>query len=69
MDLVVPLTNGDVDGDNEVTLCDFSWLVAAFGSVPGEDNWNPTADLNGDGEVTLLDFSILVESLGAIGDE
>jgi probable HAF family extracellular repeat protein len=63
------LTNGDIDGDNEVTLFDFGELVAAFGSMPGDSNWNPDADLDGDAEVTLFDFGILVQNFGAIGDE
>jgi hypothetical protein len=65
----VVLTNGDIDGDNEVTLLDFGALVAAFGSMLGDDNWNPDADLDGDEEVTLLDFGVLVQNFGAIGDE
>ncbi len=65
----VALTNGDIDGDNEVTLLDFGALVAAFGSAPGDDNWNADADLDGDEEVTLLDFGVLVRNFGAIGDE
>lgn len=63
------LINGDVDGDNEVTLFDFGALVAAFGSMPGDSSWNPNADLDGDLEVTLFDFGILVRNFGAIGDE
>ena len=63
------LINGDIDGDNEVTLFDFGALVAAFGSMPGDSNWNPIADLDGDEEVTLFDFGILVKNFGAIGDE
>ncbi|MEJ5253478.1 MAG: hypothetical protein HPY54_16555 [Chthonomonadetes bacterium] len=63
------LINGDVDGDNEVTLFDFGQLVAAFGSMPGDSNWNPNADLDGDEEVTLFDFGVLVRNFGAIGDE
>jgi hypothetical protein len=63
------LTNGDIDGDNEVTLFDFGALVAAFGSAPGDSNWNPNADLDGDLEVTLFDFGVLVRNFGAIGDE
>jgi hypothetical protein len=63
------LTNGDIDSDNEVTLFDFGALVAAFGSVPGDSNWNPNADLDGDEEVTLFDFGILVRNFGATGDE
>ena len=65
----VSLTNGDIDGDNEVTLFDFGALVAAFGSIPGDPNWNPDADLDGDEEVTLFDFGVLVRNFGAIGDE
>jgi probable HAF family extracellular repeat protein len=65
----VSLTNGDIDGDNEVTLFDFGELVAAFGSMPGDSNWNPDADLDGDLEVTLFDFGILVRNFGAIGDD
>jgi len=63
------LTNGDIDGDNEVTLFDFGQLVSAFGSMPGDSNWNPDADLDGDQEVTLFDFGVLVRNFGAIGDE
>ena len=63
------LVNGDIDGDNEVTLFDFGALVSAFGSMPGDGNWNPEADLDGDEEVTLFDFGILVSNFGAIGDE
>ncbi len=63
------LVNGDVDGDNEVTLFDFGHVVAAFGSMPDESRWNPDADLDGDGEVTLFDFGILVRNFGATGDE
>lgn len=63
------LWNGDVDGDNEVTLFDFGQLVAAFGSAPGDGNWNANADLDGDEEVTLFDFGILVRNFGLLGDE
>jgi len=65
----VTLLNGDIDGDNEVTLFDFGALVAAFGSVPGDSHWNPDADLDGDLEVTLFDFGVLVRNFGAIGEE
>ncbi|MGQ9486678.1 MAG: hypothetical protein ACUVR7_00500 [Armatimonadota bacterium] len=65
----VTLTNGDIDGDNEVTLFDFGALVQAFGSMPGDSNWNPDADLDGDEEVTLFDFGVLVRNFGAIGDQ
>ncbi|MCS6830938.1 MAG: Ig-like domain repeat protein, partial [bacterium] len=63
------LINGDVDGDNEVTLFDFGRLVMAFGSVPGDAHWNANADLDGDREVTLFDFGVLVSNFGIVGDE
>lgn len=65
----VTLFNGDIDSDNEVTLFDFGALVQAFGSVPGDANWNPNADLDGDGEVSLFDFGILVRNFGMVGEE
>ncbi len=67
--LTVNLSNGDIDGDNEVTLFDFGALVAAFGSMPDDPSWNPKADLDGDEEVTLFDFGILVRNFGQIGDD
>ncbi len=63
------LASGDIDGDNEVTLFDFGVLVNAFGSMPGDSNWNPSADLDGDEEVSLFDFGILVRNFGSIGDD
>ena len=50
-------------------LFDFGQLVAAFGSLPGDSNWNANADLDGDEEVTLFDFGILVRNFGVIGDD
>ncbi|MDW8320984.1 MAG: hypothetical protein RMM08_06455 [Armatimonadota bacterium] len=69
VNLSLSLQNGDIDGDNEVSLFDFGLLVAAFGAVPEHTNWNPLADLDGDEEVSLFDFGILVRNFGAIGDE
>ncbi|GBC96693.1 putative outer membrane protein PmpB [bacterium HR16] len=69
LDLYILLVNGDIDDDNEVTLFDFGALVAAFGSVPDDESWNPRADLDGDMEVTLFDFGIIVRNFGEIGDE
>ncbi|GIV17423.1 MAG: hypothetical protein KatS3mg022_2858 [Armatimonadota bacterium] len=68
-DVDVLLLNGDIDGDNEVTLFDFGALVASFSSVPGDSNWNPDADLDGDEEVTLFDFGVLVRHFGKVGEE
>lgn len=63
MNLDFSLMNGDVDGDNEVTVGDHSILSSQFGT-PG-----PEADLNGDGEVDIGDYSILSSNFGAVGDD
>jgi hypothetical protein len=63
------LINGDVNGDNAVSLGDFAALRAAFGSTPGAGNWNPNADLNGDQAVSLGDFAILRSRFGQSGDQ
>lgn len=63
------LTNGDVDGDNEVTIGDYAQLSSAFGSVPGDANWDPNADLDGDEEVGIGDYAILSTNFGETGDD
>lgn len=62
------LLNGDVDGDNEVTIGDYSQLSVAFGSEPGDPNWNVEADLNGDDTVDIGDYAILSTNFGEVGD-
>jgi hypothetical protein len=57
------LVNGDVNGDNFVTLADFTQLRAAFGTVT-----TGPEDLNGDGTVTLSDFTILRANFAQAGD-
>ncbi|HTQ11322.1 MAG TPA: dockerin type I domain-containing protein [Fimbriimonadaceae bacterium] len=63
------LINGDINGDNHVTLGDFGKLKLAYGSVPGAPSWNPNADLNGNGSVGLSDFGILKKNFGQDGDQ
>lgn len=63
------LRNGDVDGDNEVTIGDYALLSTAFGSTPGDPNWNPLADLDGDDEVSIGDYAVMSAEFGAMGDD
>ncbi|MGQ9488128.1 MAG: hypothetical protein ACUVSV_05930 [Armatimonadota bacterium] len=44
-------------------------MVASFGSLAGEPEYDIDADLDGDGEISLWDFGWLVNNFGAIGDE
>jgi len=65
----VTLINGDINGDNVVSVFDYDALSAAFDSVPGDANWNPAADLDGDLAVTVFDYDILSQNFDRQGDE
>lgn len=65
----ISLINGDVDGDNEIAIGDYAGLSSAFGSAPGDPNWNPAADLDGDESVDIGDFAILSQNFGQVGDD
>jgi hypothetical protein len=62
------LVNGDCDDDNEVAIGDFGLLSSAFGSEPGDGNWDAEADLNGDDGVDIGDYAILSIRFGMVGD-
>jgi hypothetical protein len=55
---------GDITHDGKVGLQDLQIIAAAYGSRPGDPNWNPAADLNKDGVVNLLDLVIVAEEYG-----
>lgn len=59
----VSLFNGDVDGDNEVTIGDYAILSSNFGTS------GPDGDLNGDGEVDIGDYAILSVNFNMLGDD
>jgi hypothetical protein len=53
---------GDINGDGQTTLADFSALATTFGTAAGARR--PAGDLNGDGAVDLADFAVLAADLG-----
>ena len=55
---------GDSNDDGEIDLGDFDALAAAFGSVPGDPNWNPDVDFDFNGVIDLGDFDILALNFG-----
>jgi len=46
-------------GDGKVNVYDNRLISRAYGSRPGDPNWNPDADLNGDNVVNILDLRIV----------
>jgi len=55
---------GDVDRDGDVDVFDAIDIVNAFGSQPGDPNWNRQADLDGNGIVDVFDVIELVNNFG-----
>lgn len=55
---------GDINGDGVVDIYDALLASTAFGSSPGDPNWNPAADMNGDGTVDIYDMIILSSHFG-----
>jgi len=58
---------GDVDGDGDTDLSDLAALLSAYGSVPGDANWNPACDFDGDDDVDLTDLAFLLSDYGCGG--
>lgn len=55
---VNPNLQGDLNGDNKVTITDLSILLSNFGKSGGD------GDVNGDGKVNITDLSILLSNWG-----
>ena|GEM_PF-2638534 len=56
---------GDLNGDGKVSLADLALLVLAYGSKPGDSNWNPKADIAAPyGIIGLTDLVTLTAHYG-----
>jgi hypothetical protein len=65
---LLSVLNGDVVDSNEVDFADINAVRNAFGSAPGDDNWNANADVDGSGEVDFADINIVRNNFGQAGD-
>ena len=61
---VIVTVPGDTDGDGDVDYMDLYILAKAYGSKPGDSNWNPKADLDCDNKVDYMDLYILAKHYG-----
>jgi hypothetical protein len=55
---------GDINYDGKVSLADLVELARAYGSRPGDPNWDPNADIDHNGVVGLADLVILAQHYG-----
>jgi hypothetical protein len=53
------LINGDVDGDNEVSILDYIEVSNAYDTQVGDPGYSAAADLDKDGFVSILDYLIV----------
>jgi hypothetical protein len=60
--------DGDVDGDNCVTVNDFMTVQGMLGAHRDLPGFVPEADLNGDGIVSMTDISLLRSGFERCGD-
>lgn len=59
---------GDVQESDKIDGFDVSALGMAYGTNPGDGNWDPNADLNRSGKVDGFDTSLLGMNYGERGD-
>lgn len=57
-----------IDDDCRVTLADLAELLGAYGTCPGDEDYNADADLCDDGN-TCINLADLAELLGQYGDD
>jgi len=76
-DLDLTLENGDIDGDNAVTVFDYDYLSVSFDKSSTDGDWNTPdeagipprfSDLDGDDAVTVFDYDILSKNFDLVGE-
>jgi hypothetical protein len=59
-------TPWDVNGDGKVDIKDILIVAKAYGSNPGDPNYDPRADVNGDSKIDIKDILIVAKHYGEI---
>ncbi|MEM2738679.1 MAG: dockerin type I domain-containing protein [Candidatus Bathyarchaeia archaeon] len=54
----------DVNKDGIVDLIDVTTVALAFGSKPGDPNWNENADINKNNVVNFADYALVINDFG-----
>lgn len=64
--LVPPGCAGDLDGDGDTDVFDFTIFAQAFGSMTGDPSYLAAADFDGSGLVDVLDFATFATDFGCL---
>jgi hypothetical protein len=59
----------DLNKDGTVDVLDLSIVARAFGSKPGDTNWNQAADLNNDWIINIADLTIVANNIKEISSK
>jgi len=62
--VVTVATVGDIVPDGTVDIYDLVTVAKAYGSGPGDPNWNPNADINGDDIIDIFDLVLVAKHYG-----
>jgi outer membrane protein assembly factor BamB len=63
-DIAVIVARVDLDANGEINILDISKAAKAYGSKPGDSNWNHDADINKDNIVNIVDISLIAKEFG-----
>ena len=55
---------GDINNDGTVDIFDVVTVAIAFGTVPGDEKWNPVADIVEDGIIDIFDVVSVAKEFG-----
>jgi hypothetical protein len=58
----------DINGDGKVDTLDLALVSKAYGSVPGDSNWNPLCDIDLNKVINILDQSKVNQHYGRTSD-
>lgn len=62
------ITGPDGNPDGKCDIRDIARAAQAYGSYPGDPNWDPVADVNDDGKVDIKDVAIVARDYGKEGE-
>jgi hypothetical protein len=57
----------DTNQDGKVNIIDIALVAKAFGSKPGDPNWNQKADIDRNGAISIVDISLVAKDFGRGG--
>lgn len=58
----------DIDEDGKVSIVDIFLVILAYGSEPGDENWDPRADIDKSGKVNIVDVYLVIMDFGKWGE-